>query len=731
MKRPFWIAGLSAFFSILLCMLCGPDARYWVMSAAAAPILAALIFRKKRMMKAALLFSAVWVGAALLFAVRYDRAAEACAAYSGKTLSVAGELTEAPQRTQNGYGYTIRNCSFDGEQTKLRVRIYSALLFAAEPGDTLIFPEADLFEEDDADEYYYHRLSEGVWITGYVYDGQVERAEKVSLLTRVERLRQKTLNSIRNAMLSDRAGIAAALLLGRKDGLSGAFKAQIRTAGASHIFAVSGMHLSLWSGVLFLILQKRAKTKKWANAAAILFTVFCVLFTGASPSVLRAGVMLIAVYAGRMFRRQADPLNSLGLSAAVMLAANPFLAGNLSFLLSYLATASIFLVTPYLQLKNPSKRGPVTAPLRLGVRAVNVVTLTFGVLLFTVPVSAVFFGGFSLLSPVSSLVFVLPAEACMLLTAAALISAPVPAVSGLLFKTASACCGTIEWLAERLSRIGGAYVPLNRRLVLMWIALSGAAALCFMLRRGDRRRSAKRALLVAGALGLALCALHRIADAGRVDLYLPDAGSDTGVSVAFGGGSAVQIGTGARYETAQTAVSFLKENGVVDIRALVIPDSSDASARQSAYFVNRFALRQIAAPAGVLPNESITILRDAGDRFALPGGAAYENRVTPHLRAGVLLAGSIKLVLSYDGTNNLAFDRELQTGDVLICRDRIPAGADPERFTEIYILSDDPPDPTVLPENARVVCGTGGAAVRLKEGALPFISDLLHKNAAR
>ncbi len=67
------------------------------------------------------------------------------------------------------------------------------------------------------------------------------------------------------------------------------------------------------------MLRARAKTKKWANLGAAAFVLFYAALTGFSPSVLRAGIMLLAVFGGRVLKKAADPLNSLGLAAALLL----------------------------------------------------------------------------------------------------------------------------------------------------------------------------------------------------------------------------------------------------------------------------------------------------------------------------------------------------------------------------------------------------------------------------
>lgn len=137
--------------------------------------------------------------------------------------------------------------------------------------------------------------------------------------------------------------ILTAMLLGETSLLPREQQNDFMLTGTMHIFAVSGLHVSLFAG-LFFALFSRVKLPYWSTAVATVFiTLFYVLLTGAAPSAVRAWTMIVFLLASRLLGRNANPLNALVLSATVALWSDASLLASLGFQLSYGVVASIFL----------------------------------------------------------------------------------------------------------------------------------------------------------------------------------------------------------------------------------------------------------------------------------------------------------------------------------------------------------------------------------------------------
>ncbi len=147
-------------------------------------------------------------------------------------------------------------------------------------------------------------------------------------------------------------GIASALVLGVKDQLSDDTKEAFASTGSMHVLAVSGLHVGIISiGLRWLMIKLlgRRKSRRWYRITAQLLGVwFFVLLTGASASVLRAGVMFSILEIGLALDRRTSIFNSIAASAYLLLTWNPFLLFQVGFQLSYLALTGIVYFQPYI-----------------------------------------------------------------------------------------------------------------------------------------------------------------------------------------------------------------------------------------------------------------------------------------------------------------------------------------------------------------------------------------------
>lgn len=143
--------------------------------------------------------------------------------------------------------------------------------------------------------------------------------------------------------------IIKALLLGIKSDLDPEIKSAYAAAGAMHVLAVSGLHVSV---VYFIVnwifgLFPTAQVRRWiAPTVSILALWFYALLTGFSPSILRAVTMISILIASKMLRRRTNIFNSLAFAAFALLLYNPKFITDVGFQLSFLAIGGIVYLHP-------------------------------------------------------------------------------------------------------------------------------------------------------------------------------------------------------------------------------------------------------------------------------------------------------------------------------------------------------------------------------------------------
>ncbi|MBR6932526.1 MAG: ComEC/Rec2 family competence protein [Bacteroidales bacterium] len=156
---------------------------------------------------------------------------------------------------------------------------------------------------------------------------------------------------------SETAALLKALLTGDRSSLAKETVAVFRKAGASHLLALSGLHI----GILYLLLgyvlapvghSPAARTGK--SLLTVLLAWFYALMTGASPSILRATLFITIRETAGLLHRKRDPLKVLSLALVLQLAFSPSAIRSVGFQLSYAAMLGIFLIHPWLSSFYPS-----------------------------------------------------------------------------------------------------------------------------------------------------------------------------------------------------------------------------------------------------------------------------------------------------------------------------------------------------------------------------------------
>lgn len=169
--------------------------------------------------------------------------------------------------------------------------------------------------------------------------GEASAVQRVAAL-----IRSRFADGARAVLPADQAAMLPALVLGDTSAVTGTTTAQFRTAGLTHLTAVSGANVTIVCGALLLsaVLVGPRVAVLLAGAGLVGF----VIVVQPSASVLRAAVMgavtLLAVLTHR--RRQAVP--ALAASVIALMIAAPELAVDVGFALSVCATAGIVVLAP-------------------------------------------------------------------------------------------------------------------------------------------------------------------------------------------------------------------------------------------------------------------------------------------------------------------------------------------------------------------------------------------------
>lgn len=194
--------------------------------------------------------------------------------------------------------------------------------------------------------------------------------------------------------------IAAAFLTGFDDELDNEVIQQFAQSGTLHILSVSGFH----TGLIFILITfifnwiDPYKKWKWIRILAITTILFFYAFvTGFSPPIIRAAIMLslIVVQQNIYTDRIVHPMNILSAAAFFVLVYNPLYLNDVGFLLSFSAMIGIIYFSPQYIFEN-----------KIIQNIWDIVSMSIGAQLGTLPFSLYFFHSFALLFLVANIIII-------------------------------------------------------------------------------------------------------------------------------------------------------------------------------------------------------------------------------------------------------------------------------------------------------------------------------------
>lgn len=291
----------------------------------------------------------------------------------------------------------------------------------------------------------------------------------------------------RAVLPADQAALLPGLVLGDTSAIPAATTEDFRTAGLTHLTAVSGANVTIVCGVV--LLSAHLVGPRAAVALAAVALVALVVVVQPSASVLRAAIMaaigLMALLFGR--RRQALPV--LAATVIALMLWSPQLAVDLGFALSVSATAALVVLAPRWSERLVGRGWPKPVA--------DAVCVALAAQLVTAPLIAAIAGRFSLVSVLANLaVAVVIPPITVLGTAAATLVCLWTPLAGLLIRFTGP---EVWWLSRVATAAGGfpgAAVPVPSGWAgFVTVAVAGVASV--VLWRWRRFRLA--------AYGAALC----------------------------------------------------------------------------------------------------------------------------------------------------------------------------------------------------------------------------------
>jgi competence protein ComEC len=219
----------------------------------------------------------------------------------------------------------------------------------------------------------------------------------------------------------------AGLIFGAKQSLGQNLLDNFQKVGLIHIVVLSGENLTIVATAILSLTAYFGRRKFGLIASAVGIIIFSAM-VGFTTTVFRSGIMALIAIMARYLGRPADALRWLFIAGFIMLFWNPLtLFYDPSFQLSFMAALGLIIWSPVINLFIVEKLSFV--PIKYGLR--EIVSATFAVQLFILPLLIRMSGNFSLISFVANLIVLPMIPAVMLFGFLTGLAGMVPAQAGL------------------------------------------------------------------------------------------------------------------------------------------------------------------------------------------------------------------------------------------------------------------------------------------------------------
>ncbi|MDR3178553.1 MAG: competence protein ComEC family protein [Oscillospiraceae bacterium] len=358
MQRLFFILGFSYLFARIISTFCPIYISALLFLLLLYSFIVSLKFKNIRDNKVIPVVLFACATAFFSYTVAFSKNVSNTLNFEGKNLKINGTVYNFPINIKNKFLYIIKTekitvldnsngCENKEIYLETKVMVSSSKDLAVDFYDYIeINVNACHFENLLGFSAKNKLLSKGITISSVVDKSEfvlIKRNNNLPLRYYTLMFKKEISNIINSLLPEKQASLACSFLIGDKDLLSDEIRLSFSDSGISHLLAISGAHISIVAQIFMMFFSFLKLKINLSRILTILIIIFFMFLTDFVSSITRSGIMFIIYILGKIFYKPSDPLNSLGFSVFIMSLLNPFISGDIGFLLSVFATLGIIL----------------------------------------------------------------------------------------------------------------------------------------------------------------------------------------------------------------------------------------------------------------------------------------------------------------------------------------------------------------------------------------------------
>ena len=188
--------------------------------------------------------------------------------------------------------------------------------------------------------------------------------------------------------------------------------------GLSHLFSISGMHITLLLGTILKLLDKVSYNRYYKYIFLIIILIIYMYLTDFTPSILRSGIMFILLTLNKLFNFKIKTKNIIMLTFIIIVLINPYYIYNLGFQLSYLISFYLIIFAHIINKhKNYFKKIFITSLISFLVSFPIIISNYYQVNLLSILINLLFVPIISyIVLPLAFITLILPTDSLLILT---------------------------------------------------------------------------------------------------------------------------------------------------------------------------------------------------------------------------------------------------------------------------------------------------------------------------
>jgi len=522
------------------------------------------------------IMSSLTVALSLFSSYRYFNVyADSVEEYYNETHTIEALVTSNRTYDVDYSTYNVTVGRIDGKETDHKAVLICTYASELEPGFLII---ANVSADDfDSDLTKMSMHSDGIFIQYTSTDDAsvlVTDEDNFHPLVALSELNTSLSRVFRVNLDENTAEICSAMLLGNKNHLSNVVERDFSRAGASHLLALSGLHVSIIMGMLMLLLKKLRVPTKTIAVILIVGSIFYLLLTGVKISAVRSVIMVLLVYLSMLSSRQHDSLTSLSFAGALIMLISPCSVLDAGFWMSFGATLGILIYVPFfndLIGKLTGKLGNKAKLLKPFISVASALIAGVFALIPLIIVLFVFIKNISLMSIISSAILAIPAYLIILFSLLFLVFSKISFIAFIIAKILSFSAHFMTEYCASISEVENIVVSLDYPFATI-AAISLCSAFAYSMIKKSKNMFTS---LIPFALTLVVFVgtmyVYNYSEKDTVSVYYANAASTSDMLVISNNGESIicDIGSGSN-DSYYEILDAVSEARSTEIRAIIL-----------------------------------------------------------------------------------------------------------------------------------------------------------------